>query len=508
MMEADVSEAPIVDGERPMVLSNDEIFAWVEAVTGLGSRLPDTAGAVAAAELARDEFERLGLDEVRIEKASTVVWAAHRHGLQIAGRELPCSPLFHSFTDGEPCTFSTGADGLHAEIVYLGSGSEADFAAADVAGKIVVCEFRFARIRLQDHEETLYVHDPHGEHADDFYFNPYDPPGDTFPVNYYRAQAAGAVGYVGVLVDYYRERHSYANEAYGVYSGRPMRIPGLWVSATSGKELKAQLTAAGGAVEAILVLDGELAPATSRIVVGLLPGGGPNKGETVIVESHYDAVGPGATQDATGTAAVLALAEYFSRVPQAERDRSLLFVLFDTHFGDYGAHTAFISRDLPELNAVFVVSVEHIARELIDTPEGPELTGRSAYRIVWVSPSEPVVDIVREAVIDEDLDGLVVASSAYSPHELGADADSLWQTGLPVVSHLGVPTYMYDQIDTLDKVDREQLRPTVAAFVDIIRGLDGLPRESLGHGRPSASLTSSSDRLPGQRAGLEEGVHT
>jgi hypothetical protein len=81
-------------------------------------------------------------------------------------------------------------------------------------------------------------------------------------------------------------------------------------------------------------------------------------------------------------------------------------------------------------------------------------------------------------------------SSDYDLVELGADADLLWQEGVPVVSLLGVPTYMYDEIDTLDKVARDQLEPTVAAFFDIIRALDRLPRVALGTGR-ARPLTSS-----------------
>jgi hypothetical protein len=484
-MEAGVSETNMVRNDRPRVASNDRIFQWVEALSELGGRLPDSPGAIAAANLIRDEFVRMGLAEVRIEEAPTVRWSAHRHALSVAGRQLPCSPVFHSFTAGMPCTFSTGPEGLRAEIVYLGSGSKADFAANDVSGKIVVCDVHFAKIRLQDHEQVLYVHDPRGEHGDDFYLNCYDSPGDTFPLNYYCAQAAGAAGYVGVLCDYYRERHSYANEAYDAYDGKPLTTPGLWVSATVGEGLKALIAGVGGAAGATLVLEGELAAATSRVVVGALPGGGPDQDETVIVDSHYDSVGPGATQDASGTAATLALAEYFSGLPIEERNRSLLFVLNDTHFSDYGAHEHFVARHLAALDPVFVVSVEHIARELVDTPAGPALTGRSAYRIIWTSPSKPVVEVVTRAVIEHDLEGAVLVSSDYDPNNLGADTNSLWATGLPVVSHLGVPTYMYDEIDTLDKVDRDQLQPTVAAFVDIIRGLDKLPRMEMGRGKPS-----------------------
>jgi hypothetical protein len=246
-----------------------------------------------------------------------------------------------------------------------------------------------------------------------------------------------------------------------------------------------------------LVLEGELAKATSRTVVGLLPGCGPDKGETVIVQSHYDSIGPGATQDATGTAAVMALADYFSSVPADQRNRSLLFVLNDTHFSDYAAHERFIARDLPMRNAVLAVSVEHIALDLIDTPDGPQLTGEPAYRIIWVTPAEQLVKVVTGAVVEHDLPRVTIMSSEYDQDELGADTHDLWAAGVPVVSHLGVPTYMYDQIDTIDKVDREQLGPTVLAFADILERLDTLPSASFGGRRPGRQGSMSSTSWSG-----------
>ena len=458
-------------------------MTWIEALAGMGARTPDSEAALHAIHFIRDELVRLGLRDVRIEEAPTVKWTAAKQSLSVAGRDIPCSPIFHTSTSGRPQRFATPSGGLQADAVYLGRGAEADFGATDVGGKIVVCDAPFAKIRLQDHEKALYVHDPRRVHGEDFYLNCYDSPGEAFPHSYYRAQAAGAAGYVGILVDYYRERHTYANEAYTAYEGHPMRIPGLWVSAADGERIRAMAESRNGSTPASLVLEGELAEATSRVLVGVLPGSGDYRDESVIVDAHYDSISDGAVQDASGCAASLAIADYFSRVPPASRNRSLVFAFNDTHFTDYAAHAGFVERDLPELQSVFAVSIEHIGLELVDAPTGPTFTGRPSYRIIWTSPSPHVVQLVKEAVVRRNLEGAVLVSSDYDPNELGADTSSLWAAGIPVVSHLGVPTYLYDDIDTVDKVAQDQLRPTVEAFIDILEGLEDLPKASLGHGR-------------------------
>ena len=380
-------------GTEVRLASRRTIMGWIESLSRLGARTPDSAAAAAAADLIRDALLEMGLIDVRIETTATVSWQAAEHRLKVAGQEIPCSPLYHSFTSGHPQRFATPPGGLQANMVYLGRGGCADFATVDVKGKIVLCDAPFARIRLQDYRETLYVHDPDGTHSDDYYFNCYDSPGDAFPASYYRAQEAGAVGYVGVLIDYYRERHSYANEAYAAYDGHPMVIPGLWLSAKGGEQVKALIGSASSGTLAALVLEGELASATSRIVVGRLPGGGPSKSESVIVDAHYDSISDGAVQDASGSAASLALADYFSRLPLDQRNRSLAFVFNDTHFTDYAAQDGFVERDLPGLDAVFAVSINTLAVSSLTRPwvrssrAGPRIgsSGRHRVPMSWSS---------------------------------------------------------------------------------------------------------------------------
>lgn len=52
--------------------------------------------------------------------------------------------------------------------------------------------------------------------------------------------------------------------------------------------------------------------------------------------------------------------------------------------------------------------------------------------------------------------------------------------GVPTASLISGPLYLYDEADTLDKIDRAQLVPVTRAFIDIIDAVDATPSFLLG----------------------------
>ena len=302
---------------------------------------------------------------------------------------------------------------------------------------------------------------------------------------------AGAVGFVCVLSDYYRDRESYSNEAYDAYNGSPLTIPGLWVSPSTGEALRDAIESSGGEVDGRLLLEGSSHEATSRTVLGHLSGSGPNRHETILIESHYDSATPGAVQDASGISAVLAIADYFAQVPLESRNRSLLFCAFDTHSGDYAAHHNFVESHLEQDNVVFVASIEHIGLDVVDGPSGPVVTEYSVPRLLWVSPVDQLIEIAIDAVKANEVERTNILPADYNPDELPCDADHIYQAGVPALSLVGVPVYIYDEIDTTDKVNRRQLRPTAQAFADAVARIDRLPADVLAQAKRPPRDTSA-----------------
>ncbi|RZK99478.1 MAG: M28 family peptidase [Rubrivivax sp.] len=466
----------------PAVPGSDEIFQWVNDITSFGVRSPGSPGSLGASQYVHDRFSEWGLQSVAFEEAGTKVWSASKWGLTVDGQALACSPMQHTFHQGVPTVFSTGTGGRQAELVYVGNGADSDFWFKDVRGKIVVANAKFGKkplwlfkpflLALQDTDKTF-----------GWDYNLVDPyAGGGFPDSYYRAMNKGAVGFIGVLNDYF-DSHQYRNEAYRSYDpGQAMRIPGLWLSPVAGGQLAERAQA--GKLKAALTLEGQLAAQKGRAVVGYLPG---MSDEIVLIESHHDSATTGATEDASGAASVMALARYFAQLPRSQRPRTLMFATMDTHFTDYAVHKAFAKRHLVEGNplgekVVAVVTLEHIAQEWVPGKDKkPVNTGRVAPRALMVSTEvDGFKDIVVTAMREHQLERSFAVSTALTQlvggePGLPADSSDFLRAGVPVIALVGAPLYLYDDIDTPDKVAKDELGRVAQAFVDVVRKVSQLP---------------------------------
>ncbi|OGX85697.1 M20/M25/M40 family metallo-hydrolase [Hymenobacter coccineus] len=125
-------------------------------------------------------------------------------------------------------------------------------------------------------------------------------------------------------------------------------------------------------------------PVALRNVVGLLPGRNPKRAkEFVVFSGHYDHLGilqavagdsiaNGADDDASGTTAVVALAEYFKR--QKNNARPLLFVAFAAEEkGGFGSQ--YFSKQLDPQQVVAMFNIEMIGKEAKFGPKTAFITG-------------------------------------------------------------------------------------------------------------------------------------
>jgi hypothetical protein len=122
---------------------------------------------------------------------------------------------------------------------------------------------------------------------------------------------------------------------------------------------------------------------TLRNVVGYLPGRGAQASEQVIFSGHYDHLGivkpvagdsiaNGADDDASGTTAVVALAEYFQK--RRDNARSLVFVAFTAEeIGGFGAR--YFSQQLVPKDLTAMFNIEMIGKEAKFGPKTAFITG-------------------------------------------------------------------------------------------------------------------------------------
>ena len=452
----------------------DEIFGWAQELTEMGPRRVGTEIGRKAQSYVKEKLESFGMENVEIVQSDTTLWNCNEWKLTVAGEEISSYFMTHTFNDGSFGRFSTPEGGLEAEIVYVGDGDKKDFKDVNVSGKIVMANVKFMKVPVGLVKLASFMtYDP-GNTAPFFStrINPYSP--NTYPYNYFNAMENGAVGFIGILSDYI-DSNEYNNEDYS-YLGDHMRLPALWVTQKDANKIIGAIDSGGGAAEAILDMDIEISQVKGGAVVGLLPG---NSDETIIVQSHYDSSTPGAVEDASGTAAVLALAKFYSQIPASERDRSLLFVLMDTHFTDYESHEAFNDKYLNEGHKILAdVCIEHIANELVEEDGELILTGHVEPRIIFTSEVDALIDITSEEIIRHGLGRSLVVPADLFGDDPPCDATMVFQEGVPIINLISGPIYLYDNIDTVDKIAKEELRPTVEAFSDIVWRLMELPIES------------------------------
>jgi hypothetical protein len=445
------------------VPDNETIFSWVKDLAAFCGRGTQTLDDRRSADYLVNAFHGFGLTDVHVQETESLHWNATSSGLTVGGVPIPHGPAAWSLDSGH-CRFSTGSTGLTAPVIDIGDGTETDFAETDVIGKIVLFNLRFLvpRSLLLAAGQFFYNPDDIADAADLDTANPYL---TNFDDVLERAIAAGAAGFIGVLADYFDSHDIRPEYAPGITA------PGVWVTKTSGAHIRELIIS--GATTATIHLAGERTTTTARTVIGYLPG---QSTDAIMIQSHHDSAWDGGVEDASGTAEVMALAQYYSQVPEQLRPRTLIFVLMDSHWTGYQAHEHFVQTYIANPHAahkiVANVTLEHIAKQAEIGPDGQLQTFDSPeYRAIFENVSPPIKTAIEDAVTTHDLRRTIrVAADDLIPllGELPTDADHVYQAGIPTICFISGPLYLYDKADTIDKVYVHDLAPVARAFADII----------------------------------------
>ncbi len=233
-------------------------------------------------------FDEIGLADIRIQPLDLLPqWMPQSWEVEItaAGRSRrleSAQPFYRS-----P---GTRAGGLGLEAVYVGLGTEADFAGRDVRGKAV---FTYSML---------------GAPA-------------TGAVRRAEEKGAAAVFDAHMLP---------GNMKYQAYpSGTD--LPAFTIGGDDGDLVRELVTAAGAgpAPRVGIRLDVEMTPdLETALVWGTLPGA---TDETVYVMAHRDGWFDAAGDNASGVASMIGLAEFYAAMPRAARPRTLVFLGLDGH---------------------------------------------------------------------------------------------------------------------------------------------------------------------------------
>lgn len=438
-----------------LVPVESKIYGWIEEVFGHGVRRPGYPADRWAEEWAQERFRGFGLERVRAEPVSMPYWEPLEASLVVTGADgasidVPCFPLPHA----------AATVGVEADLVAFdrdGPGA--------VRGAIALCDVPLQRVPLtyyRDHLAT-WSYDP----ADTFSSSTHALPfGRGMQHVMEPAIEAGALGFVGVLSNHPGDIYEY----YVPYDAVERPLPGVWISASDGRRVAGVLAAGQARARQRVVTKTEAI--TSYNIVGELPGADE---ETVIVGSHHDGPWSSAVEDASGISLVLAQAAYWSRVPREERPHRLVFLLNSGHMAGGAGQAAFVREHRAELDAcVLEVHLEHAANEVVEQDGALMATGRPEVRWWFTSRLVRVDAAVRAAIEAEGLErSLMLKPEAFDvkPTTDGAD---FHLAGVPLAHFLVAPWFLFDSMDTLDKVHRPTLVPLTRATVRIIESTAGV----------------------------------
>lgn len=446
------------------VPSQEKIYRWIEDIYEGGIRRPAYPADRRAEELCARHFREAGLENVRLEPLEIPHWEPRSWSLVVhapdGDRELPCFPLPHTAPTPR----------LRGELAAWD-----DSAPEKVRGKIALDRNRLLRLPASfpvaglaegsdDPELAIRlraggrIYDPRDTLDGATQVLPFGPrlQGVADP-----AIEAGAAGFVGVLDDYPGDSHDY----YVPYDGIERPIPGVWIRGSDGDRLRALL--GSGPVRVTMQVDSLRRPVTSHNVLGELPG---RDEELVVIGSHHDGPWASAVEDASGTALVMAQASYWAAVPRSERPHRLVFLVNAGHMVGGAGCRAFLERHAAQVERIVLeVHLEHAAREIVEQDRELVPSGLPEPRWWFTSPIPPLEEAVWSAIRAEGLErSLLVPPDVFAPVPT-TDGGAFHLHSVPLVNFLTAPFYLFDSMDTMDKIHPESLEPVTRTAIRIIR---------------------------------------
>jgi hypothetical protein len=431
------------------------IHEYVEDLTAISRRYRDNGhpqfwgriiGTSADAETAQwlvEKFKKFGLADVHIQPFDLPPqWMPQSWEITATGN----GKTLH-LESAQPVyqTKATTPEGLDLEAVYAGSGSEADFAGRDVRGKAV---FIFSMPLPGSWRHTA-----------------------TAEGAVRRAEAKGAAAIVAIIALPGNVR----TQLYPTGTNVPTFSMGM-DDGYAIRDLIGQAPA-GQAPHVRVRLDVKMEPGLKTGTVwGTLPG---MTDETVDILAHRDGWFESGTDNASGVATMVGLAEYFAKIPKEKRRRTMVFIGTTGHHngGNMSGTWLLDHRDEVFGKAALLINCEHTAT--VQTYLlGEDIRRANMYTgMLWYAggPRRPKLqDIAVKAFHDAG----VVTYATPERAAPGGEMSRLWPF-VPGVQASDYNVFFHSDHESPDTVPWTGLEATTRAYAMIIDGVNTLDLSDL-----------------------------
>jgi len=446
--QASAADAPgakygAIDGKRmwQYVVEQAEIARHYrdEGHPQFWGRLAGTSGDVADAQWLLNKYRQIGLSDTHAQTINFFApqWSAQSWGVAAVGADktLP-------IVSAEPAYGSPATDGkeLDLPVVYVGLGSEADFAGRDVRGKAI-----------------LLVKAPSTYQAG---------PADILK----RAEDRGAAAIFSMDL----RGGNYNTQSYRANT----RVPTFNLGTKDGEAIRELIGSAPASARLKIRLDANwVRDQKSYLVWGTLPGA---TDETIYVIAHRDGFFDAAGDNASGVASMLGLAEYFAKIPKSQRRRTIIFIGTDGHHqikpGGFGREWLVANRDKFFSKTALMINAEHPAEVL--THGGTAGQTSTGVPLEWYAggASRPQLGKITADAFREFSVPIWTEPSARPP---GGDLGRFYWFVPGVVAQSNDYANMHTANDSPDVVSPSGLEAVTRAYAKIIDGVNAIALKDL-----------------------------
>ena len=445
--------------ENATLISEDEIYSNIKDVYSFGPRRPGSASYQASADKLI-AWLKSSAPPVTIENTTFDYWEEKKWQLTVEPNGDNSTALECYFW---PYSGQTSTEGITAQLVYLGQGTEADFQATDVKGKVALISLPPINVGWNEMKLFSYMaYDPDNLASGNSHPYPIGWILHLYQI-YPRLEQAGAIGAVYILEDY---PDMGPLTYYAPYDGKIRSVPSLYIREEDGELLKAKLQE--GLLEINLVLEATVSRDGGEAlnIYTVLPG---KSDSNFIISSHFDSPWSSGVEDSSGTGMVMALARYYAQFTPAGRQRTMVFLLNGSHFVGGQSNEDFIERHKEGIlsHSLFNLSIEHIA-------DNWPYTSSAEARGVFFKENPVAISLYAGLVQRYGIDSTLLFPTV-TPLGVPTDAGPLSLERFPVVSYISGPVYLFDSADTLERVPRDQLLPLANLYIDFIENMNRYP---------------------------------
>jgi Peptidase family M28 len=341
------------------------------------------------------------------------------------------------------------------ECAWVGLGTEADFAGRDVTGKAV---FAYA-VPLPGTWKNSALSNGVGPTAE--------------------AHGAAMVFLIVGIPGNQKE----------VFSAGTTKIPGFLIGNNDGRAVRELIeqSSSGGAPHVKVRSDIEMvAGEKTSLVWGVIPG---MTDETVIINAHRDGYFEAADDNASGVATALGLAEYFVRLPKAQRHRTIVIV------GNPGHHNTAVGiqwmvahKDTFFAKTALLINAEHTGQYGADTYGYRLLPTNTPWNFDWYVGGGDAL----EPIVIRDWDQFGI-SRYLKPTSNGSGDLSALSHLAPSIDLIQASPFYHSDRDTLASISPWCIENVTRSYAKIIEDLESVSLQKL------AWPVASGKGLPGEQ---------